>query len=100
MILQNLDSRERAVVLASIGLVVLVFSIGVYSHFNPARRVWEGKVWNVNYTEDSTVISSYGNGKITIKGIWDIEEESTYRITYRSRSKYFAQFDIEIEKIS
>jgi hypothetical protein len=100
MTFQDLESRERIIVLASISLVVFVFLLGVYNYVNPTQRVWEGKVWKVDYSDNTTVISSYGNGKIRLNGIYAIEEEATYRINYRSRTRNFAQFDIEIQKIN
>lgn len=100
MTFQHLEQKERIIVLASVGLVVLVFMIGVYNYVNPPQSTWEGKVWKVEVSGDSTIISSYGNGRIRLNGVYNLEEEATYRISYRSRSRGYAQFDIEIEKIS
>jgi hypothetical protein len=104
MSFKELVSKERVIVIASIGLVGVVFLSAMYNYFNPPTRVWEGKVWQVDYSADSTIISSYGNGKIRINRILEIEEEATYRITYRSRRKFvvefFGDYEPTIEKIS
>jgi hypothetical protein len=96
---QEIAFKEKAVMIASIGLVVLVFSLAVYTYLYPPERVWEGRVWDVEYTSEQTIIYSYGKGKLRIMGIHEIEKEATYRITYRSMNKYNAAKVTEVEKI-
>lgn len=91
--------KEKAVMIASIGLVVLVFSIAVYTYLKPPERIWEGRVWDVEYTSEQTIIYSYGKGKLRIMGIHEIEKEATYRITYNSMNKYNAAEGANVTKI-
>jgi hypothetical protein len=99
MSLKELEQREKIVLITSLLLVALVFSISLYDYFFPKEQVWEARVFEVFHNEGKTTIYSYGNGKLKLIGDYDIEVGSTYRITYKSRARNTAQFDIVIEKI-
>ena len=100
MKLGELDSKERIVLLGSLLLVVLVFASSAYMYFNPPVKVLEAKVFDVYELNGNTFILTYGEGKIKLKGLYDIEIDETYRITYQSRKRNFASIVISIEKIS
>jgi len=100
MSFSGMGSRERVALLASVGLVAVVFVAASYSYLNPPEQVWEAKVFQVFQDGDSTVIYSYGNGKLKLNGVYDIEVGETYRIYYRTRTRNAAEFDIRVEKIS
>ena len=100
MKLGKMDSRERAALLAALLLVGVVFVVTAVNYFNPPERVWEAKIFAVYHTEDITLVFSYGNGKLKLPGTYELELDETYRITYRSRSRNWAELDIMVEKIS
>jgi len=100
MSFSGMDSRERVVLLTAVGLVAVVFVAASYSYLNPPEQVWEAKVFQVFQEGGKTVIYSYGNGKLKLNGVYDIEVGETYRIYYRTRTRNAAEFDIRVEKIS
>lgn len=99
MSLKDMEHREKIVLFASLLLVALVFSVSLYDYLFPKEQVWEAKVFEVFHNNEKTTIYSYGNGKLKLMGDYDIEVGATYRITYKSRARNTAQFDIIIEKI-
>ncbi len=82
-----------------------VFELETLTEFNgeegkPIYIAHEGKVFDVWETEGGiTFILSYGEGKIKLPGIHDIELDVTYRITYQSRQRNLASVIISIEKL-
>lgn len=100
MSFSGMDGRERAVLLVALGLVAVVFLVSAYSYLNPPERVWEAKVFEVFQSSGSTIVYSYGNGKMKLMGLYDFEADQTYRVYYRSRTRNVAEFDIRVEKIS
>lgn len=100
MSFSGMDSRERVVLLTAVGLVAVVFVAASYSYLNPPEQVWEAKVFQVFQEGGKTVIYSYGNGKLKLNGVYDIEVGETYRVYYRTRTRNAAEFDIRVEKIS
>ena len=102
MKLGEMDTGERNALLAALALVAVVFLVASYSYLNPPERVWEAKVFQsfVSSDNETTVVFSYGSGKLKIRGLYELEEGETYRVYYRSRSRNWAEFDIRIEKIS
>ena len=100
MVFDDIDNKERFVLFASIFLLIAIFGYSVYYHYNPPIRVLEARVFDVIQLEDSTLIWTYGQDRIRIKGVHDIELEAVYRITYRGRRPTFADVLISIEKIS
>jgi hypothetical protein len=100
MSFSGMDSRERVVLLVAVGLVAVVFLAASYNYLNPPEQVWEAKVFQVFQEGGKTVVYSYGNGKLKLDGVYDIQVGETYRIYYRTRTRNTAEFDIRIEKIS
>lgn len=100
MRLGEMDGRERAALLAAILLVGVVFVVTMVNYFNPPEQVWEAKIFAVYHTDENTLVLSYGNGKLKLPGRYEFELDETYRITYRSRTRNAAEFDIRVEKIS
>lgn len=100
MSFSGMDGRERAVLLAALGLVAVVFMVSAYSYMNPPERVWEARVFEVFYGEGTTTVYSYGAGKLKLSGVYEFEVGETYRVYYRSRTRNAAEFDIRVEKIS
>ena len=100
MRLGEMDGRERAALLAALLLVGVVFAVTMVNYFNPPEQVWEAKIFAVYHTDESTLLFSYGEGKLKLPGRYEFELDETYRITYRSRSRNWAEFDIRVEKIS
>jgi hypothetical protein len=100
MKLGELESKERIILLGSIFIVVLVFASSTYLYLNPPVQVIEAKIFDVYESNGNTFILTYGEGKIKLKGIYEIEIDETYRITYQSRKRNFATIVISIEKIS
>jgi len=100
MSFSGMDSRERAVLLVALGLVAVVFMVSAYSYLNPPERVWEAKVFEVFYSGGNTIVYSYGNGKMKLMGMYEMEVDETYRVYYRSRTRNVAEFSIRVEKIS
>ena len=95
-----MDGKERIGLLVGLALVVFVFASSAYVYMNPPVQVWEGRVFDVYESNNGdTFILSYGEGKIKLPGIHDIELDATYRITYQSRTRNFASVIISIEKI-
>lgn len=100
MNLREMDGKERIGLLVGLALVVFVFASSAYVYMNPPVQVWEGRVFDVYESNNGdTFILSYGEGKIKLPGIHDIELDATYRITYQSRTRNFASVIISIEKI-
>jgi len=100
MSFSEMDGRERTVLLVALGLVAVVFLVSAYSYLNPPERVWEAKVFEVFHEEDTTIVYSYGAGKLKLPGYYEFEVDETYRVYYRSRTRNSAEFDIRVEKIS
>ena len=94
-----MDQKERIALMAALLLVAAVFAVTVYHFLNPPTLVWEGKVFETYQTGTKTWILSYGEGKIALNGLYDIEENATYVITYKSRSRFDADIVLSIEKI-
>ena len=100
MVFSDIDQKERIVLFASVFLLVAIFGYSVYYYYNPPIRVLEARVFDVEQREDTTLIWTYGQDRITLKGVHDIELEEVYRITYRGRRPTFTDVLISIEKIS
>ena len=100
MVFSDIDQKERIVLFASVFLLVAIFGYSVYYYYNPPLRVLEARVFDVEQREDTTLIWTYGQDRITLKGVHDIELEEVYRITYRGRRPTFTDVLISIEKIS
>jgi len=100
MSLGGLGGKERTALLVSLGLVGLVFASAVFSYLNPPLQVWEVEVFQVFHEGDSTIVYSDGNGKLKLAGVYEFEVGETYRVTYKSRTRNAAEFDILVEKIS
>ena len=100
MVFSDIDQKERIVLFASVFLLVAIFGYSVYYYYNPPIRVLEARVFDVEQREDTTLIWTYGQDRIVLKGIHDIELEAVYRITYRGRRPTFTDVLISIEKIS
>jgi len=98
--LGGLDRKERTALLVSLGLVFVVFASAVFSYLNPPPQVWEAEVFQVFHEGDSTIVYSDGNGKLKLSGVYEFEVGETYRVTYRTRTRNAAEFDIVVEKIS
>lgn len=99
MVFDDLDNKERIVLISSIFLLLAIVGYSVYYYYNPPLRVVETKVFDVFQGEENTLIWTYGHDRITLKGIHDIEIGATYRITYRGRRTTFTDVLISIEKI-
>lgn len=99
MSLTEMDQKERIALIAALLLVAAVFAVTLYYHFNPPTMVWEGKVFETYQTNTKTWILSYGEGKISLNGLYDIQENATYVITYKSHSRFDADIVLNIEKI-
>ena len=100
MVFSDIDQKERIVLFASVFFLVAIFGYSVYYYYNPPIRVLEARVFDVEQREDTTLIWTYGQDRIVLKGIHDIELEAVYRITYRGRRPTFTDVLISIEKIS
>jgi len=96
----EMDSKERGVLFAALFLALIVFGSATYLYLNPPVQVFEAKIFDVYEQNGNTFILSYGEGKLKLNGIHDIEIDETYRITYQSRKRNFADVIISIEKIS
>ena len=100
MNLNEMDGIERAALIGGLLLVGIVFASSAYVYLNPPVQVWEGRVFDTwEGTSGNTHILSYGEGKMKLPGIHDIELDATYKITYQSRARNVASIIISIEKI-
>ena len=81
----EMDSKERAALLASLVLALIVFASSVYVYINPPVQVLEATVFDVYESNGNTFILTYGEGKLKLRGIHEIEIGETYKITYQSR---------------
>jgi len=100
MNLNTMDGKEKAALIGGLLLVGIVFASSAYVYLNPPVQVWEGKIFDTwQSTSGNTNILSYGEGKLKIIGLHDIELDATYRITYKSRNRNTASIIISIEKI-
>ena len=99
MKLNEMDNRERIVLVTSIFLAALVFASSFYIYLNPPVQVIEVKVFDTYQKNDVTHIWTYSAGKIRLNGLYDIEVGSTYRITYQSRSRNNAEIVLNVEMI-
>ena len=100
MKLSEIDNKERIILLASMLFVVLVFASSLYLYLNPPVKVVEVRIFDAYQKDGVTHIFTYGNGKIRLNGLYDVEIGSTYRITYQSRSRNNAETVLNVEKIS
>jgi hypothetical protein len=100
MRLGEMNGKERATLLAALLLVGVVFAVTMVNYFNPPEQVWEAKIFAVYHTDKNTLVFSYGEGKLKLPGHYEFELDETYRITYRSRTRNWAEFDIQVEKVS
>ena len=100
MILGEMDNRERIVLIASLFLIVVLFASSFYLYLNPPIQVLEAKVFYTYQKDGITTVWTYGAGKIKLTGLFDIEVDATYRITYQSRSRNRAEIVLSVEKIS
>jgi hypothetical protein len=100
MVFSDISQKERMVLFASVFLLVAIFGYSFYYYYNPPIRVLEARVFDVEQREDTTLIWTYGQDRIVLKGVHDIELEEVYRITYRGRTPRYTDVLISIEKIS
>ena len=100
MKLSEIDNKERIILIASMLFVVLVFASSLYIYFNPPVTVLETKIFDVYQGNGNTLILTYGEGKLKLNGVYDIEIGATYRITYQSSQRNLATNVISVEKIS
>jgi hypothetical protein len=63
-------------------------------------QVLEAKIFDAYESNGNTFLLTYGEGKLKLRGIHEIEIDATYRITYKSRQRNFADIIISIERIS
>jgi len=96
----EMDSKERGVLFASLFLALIVFGSATYLYLNPPVQVIEVKIFDTYQKNDITTIWTYGAGKLRLYGLYDIEIDETYRITYQSRSRNNAEIVLNVEKIS
>jgi hypothetical protein len=99
MSFSDLDQKERIALLVALLLVAVVFAVSAYNYINPPTRVWQGKVFETYQSGNKTWILSYGQGKIALNGLYDIQENATYVITYQSRVRFNADVVINIQKV-
>jgi len=100
MSLSEMDGKQRIALVAGLVIVAIVFASSAYTYLNPPIRVWEGKVFDVWESKGGNAhILSYGEGKIKLTGLHEIDLDSTYKITYQSRQRNLASVIISIEKI-
>ncbi len=100
MNLSEMDGKERMALIGGLTLVFIVFASSAYVYLNPPVQVWEGKVFDTwESGGGNTYILSYGEGKLKLPGSHDFELDTTYRITYQSRSRNTASIIHSIEKI-
>jgi hypothetical protein len=97
--IQMRRDKETLALLASILLLTSVFSFSLYTYMNPSKKVWEVRIFEVEARPGQTYVASYGGGYLRIKGVYEFEEGATYRITYISRRRNWAEKVISIEKI-
>lgn len=91
--------KETLALMASLILLISVFSFSIYSHLRPQKRVWEVKVFECIQRKGHTYVASYGGGRLSIEGSYELEEGATYRITYITRRQNWAEKIISIEKL-
>jgi hypothetical protein len=96
----ELDKKERYVLFAALLLAVIVFGSSAYQYYKPPVQVLEAKIFDAYELNGNTFLLTYGEGKLKLRGIHNIEIDATYRITYQSRQRNFADIIINIEKIS
>ena len=75
MKLPDMNNNEKLVLIASISLAAIVFASSVYIYLNPSVQVFEAKVFDTYVSNGKTYILTYGEGKIKLNGIYDIEIE-------------------------
>ena len=100
MKLGEMDNKERIVLIGSLFLLVVVFASSFYLYMNPPVQVLEAKVFHTYQKDGITHVWTYGEGKIRLTGLFDIELDETYRITYQSRSRNNAEIVLSVEKIN
>lgn len=91
--------KEMLALLASLLLIVSVFSFSLYRYLEPQKKVWEVKVFECVDKGGHTYVASYGGGYLRIIGSYELEEGATYRITYVTTRRNWAEKVISIEKI-
>ncbi len=98
--MQMRKDKETLALIISLLVLASIFSYSLYIYLYPPKKVWEVKVFEVVYKSGHTYVASYGGGYLRIVGSYEIEEGATYRITYISRRRNWAEKVISIEKIS
>ena len=93
----SIEGKEKGVLIVSVLLVTVVFSIAIYNYAFPKEQVWEVKVFEAVAKNGTTIVSSYGGGYMKLKGEYELIEGATYRITYISRTRNWADVVIDIE---
>ena len=91
--------KETLALLASLLLIVSVFSFSLYRYQKPQKKVWEIKVFECIKSGGHTYVASYGGGYLRIVGGYDLEEGATYRITYLTTRRNWAEKVISIERL-
>ena len=92
--------REQLLVLGAAFLLLGgVFAASALQYLNPPVKVLEAKVFDVYVQGGKTFILTYGKGKLKLNGVYDLEVNATYRITYQSTKRDLATRVISIEKI-
>lgn len=91
--------RETLALIASLLLVASVFSYALYSSQKPQRKVWEVKVFEIYVSGGHTYVASYGGGYLRLVGSYDLEEGATYRITYYTTKRNWAEKVVSIERL-
>lgn len=92
-------NKETLALIASFLLIVSVFSFSLYSQLRPRKIVWEVKVFECLPKGGHTYVASYGGGYLRLVGNHTLEEGATYRITYTTTRRNWAETVISIEKL-
>ena len=91
--------KETLVLVASLLILISVFSFSLYSNLRPRKIVWEVKVFECIPKAGHTYVASYGGGYLRLVGSHPLEEGATYRITYITTRRNWAEKVISIEKV-
>lgn len=91
--------KETLALVASLLILTSVFTFSLYTYMNPPKKVWEVTIFEVVARPGHTYVAGYGDGYLRIKGSYEFEEGATYRITYISTKRNWAERVISIEKI-
>jgi hypothetical protein len=98
MELRKIGDRETIALVASLALVLFVFSFSAYHNLVPKQKTWESEIFETWTSNGRTHIRGYEVNRLVLDGEYELDVGSNYRITYIQQGKKITEV-LSIEEL-